>query len=237
MHRRAFTLTEMLAVIAIISALIGLSLPAIGSVRQAAQTTLCQAKTKSLATAMAAYENSTGRFPPMFTAFKYYDSNPRALSAPSPQPQNFWFDIIDQKTFCPSRKVPPAAKNNPALSNYGTNATLCPPTINIAPQKTIQLKTPSQVFLLADAGYAGLSWQNASTNAAPPITLATSYIPGLKTNAKRILRSDTKIDAIKGRHAKTMVNTVFADLHTQPLPANSFAVPQNLSPSQIWNCR
>jgi prepilin-type N-terminal cleavage/methylation domain-containing protein len=178
--RKAFTLIELLVVIAIIAVLIGLLLPAVQKIREAANRMSCTNNLHQIALAAHNYESTNGHFPsgtdraeigPLVYLLPYMEQDNlyRNFSFdPKPEPRAWFSNPANRPPSTGSTTIPPPP---PPLTQYGGAGTvknlLCPSAVSPEALSTVLLVSPQ--------GNPGQGWTGPSST--PPV-FTTSLSPG-----------------------------------------------------------
>jgi prepilin-type N-terminal cleavage/methylation domain-containing protein/prepilin-type processing-associated H-X9-DG protein len=251
MRHRAFTLVELLVVIAVLAILVSLSSPVLVACRARAKTLKCQTNIRQLLMSLQAYDAANQTLPYGFD-FRGGARPPGGyIGNASFEMQGWWwfhytglvrnrswkeFDVLR----CPSTRLGDLKLELDLLCGaYGVNRSLCKTSLSLcrsfytgefagAPVSTGVLRHPGATLLVVDSGYSLISWWNATAD--PPAPLGdkfiedTAYIPGLEINKGRFLWPGQTLDAVGGRHANRTVNVGFADGHADFRPAGELLV-------------
>jgi prepilin-type N-terminal cleavage/methylation domain-containing protein len=159
----AFTLIELLVVIAIIAILIGLLLPAVQKVREAASRIKCQNNLKQLGVAFHSYHDANGSLPP-----GYFASGPYVNGATDTAPGWAWgayiLPFLEQQNLYNQYNLTLPVQNSPAIQNL-VNTFLCPSDITPSTAFAVTDSSWNPVCSVAPSSYAACCG-NGSTTAA-----------------------------------------------------------------------
>jgi len=126
-HRHAFTLIELLVVIAIIAVLIGLLLPAVQKVREAASRIKCANNMKQLGLAMHGYMDTNNGLPPN-GVYTYNGATVTATIAWSAQARILPF--IEQENLSKTINLDVSYNSQPAVTSKRVGTFVCPSELN-----------------------------------------------------------------------------------------------------------
>jgi prepilin-type N-terminal cleavage/methylation domain-containing protein/prepilin-type processing-associated H-X9-DG protein len=162
--RTAFTLIELLVVIAIIGILIGLLVPAVQQVREAANRTQCQNNLKQLGLACHNHHDAYKRFPAGYTAFAPY-SNGATDTAPGWGWAAYLLPYIEQRNLYNQINFTQPIQNQ-AAAQAVLPLLLCPSDLTAGPF-TVTDATGSPLAVLGPSSYAATVGDDASECDAP----------------------------------------------------------------------
>jgi prepilin-type N-terminal cleavage/methylation domain-containing protein/prepilin-type processing-associated H-X9-DG protein len=198
---RAFTLIELLVVIAIIAVLIGLLLPAVQKVREAAARAKCQNNLKQLGVALHNYEGVLGAFPQGRNQYPKVVSAPARLLAYVEQDNlrklvNFDGTLADPQNVTASKTLvglfvcPSDSMNGqvPGMTDFGTNYVACNGTgvsLDAAGNVTSYTKIPDGNGIFAQVPVRVLDITDGTSNtvAFSESTLGNGQVPTSTANA------------------------------------------------------
>jgi prepilin-type N-terminal cleavage/methylation domain-containing protein/prepilin-type processing-associated H-X9-DG protein len=263
MVRRAFTLLELLVVIAVIGCLLAVILPSMRYSKYQVQSVICTSNLRQLTLLLNTYAHFQTFYPPGLCDLSNCSSTPPGgyIGNPADDWMGWWWfhfliDEQDGKTVlekiisCPSSTIKNDSRLSPLCGNYGVNYSICKIAKLNSDEEFVgcslkpgQMRQPAGVLLIADSGYSLLSWKAATLN--PEYTFECSqrknafYVPGLSINPQKSIRPDLKTDAVKGRHPNRTINVGFCDGSVRKLPAETLLLttdtPSDSPAYLIWS--
>jgi prepilin-type N-terminal cleavage/methylation domain-containing protein/prepilin-type processing-associated H-X9-DG protein len=251
MRGKAFTLVELLIVIAVIAMLMIILVPVLRTAREQGRAAVCGSNLRQLSLALTTYAQENETFPHGFDDLTNITVSPPGGYVGSASRDKigwWWFHFLadipleDHKKgtilWCPSRYIQDSGyKANILCGNYGVNRAICKDAQGMPdcefigkPPSLYEIRRPVEALLIIDSGYSLISWKGATSASVEPFENTrregSFYVPGLRVNQDRVIFPGQESDAIYGRHLNKSVNIGFADGHLSRLKADDLLVEE-----------
>ncbi|MHB9070216.1 MAG: prepilin-type N-terminal cleavage/methylation domain-containing protein [Sedimentisphaerales bacterium] len=239
--KKGFTLVELLVVISIIAALLGILMPALGRARQGAQSVVCLANVKRLALAGMMYADDEGVFPPFRMASLdgsvyinkygaerprwqwYFDQGVGPVIDPSPYSGQPSFGDTDTLLMtndyfvCPSFKYAGWDRRDIRNGSYGYNwqylgnAKVTAGRYHNFPVKATNIRRPGETVIIADSRGGDIPHGGHSYTLDPPKVAQEAGAMSFGPSDTPLLHSPAS-----NRH-NNKANTSFVDGHAKSM--------------------
>jgi prepilin-type N-terminal cleavage/methylation domain-containing protein/prepilin-type processing-associated H-X9-DG protein len=164
-RRRAFTLIELLVVIAIIGVMVGLLVPAVQQVRQAAARAQCQNNLKQIGLALHSYHDANRCFPPGYRATAAYSDGANDTT-PGWGWAAFILPYLEQGNLFRQLNFNQPVQNSPAIQTV-VSVYLCPSDVTPAAAFGLPSGFGNTICQAAPASYAACVGGDESDTTGP----------------------------------------------------------------------